>query len=83
MFGDESEYARLCESHPDFLTFKIAQLRPDLKQKVVAIRNSSKHIRLAQELAAAHYSKALATIQDDWKRCKPAEFRLGGSRSLR
>ncbi len=83
MFEDEREYVRLCESHPDFLTFKIAQLRPDLKQKVVAIRNSSKHIRLAQELAAAHYSKALATIQDDWKRCKPAEFRLGGSRSLR
>jgi len=83
MFGDESEYARLSESHPDFLTFRIASLRPDLKRKVIGIRSSSKHIRLAQELAAAHYSKALATIQDDWKRCKPAEFRLGGSRSLR
>jgi hypothetical protein len=83
MFEDDREYARLSESHPDFLTFKIAQLRPDLKRKVVVIRNSSKHLRLAQELAAAHYSKALATIQDDWKRCKPPEFRLGGSRSRR
>jgi hypothetical protein len=80
---DEGEYARLSESHLDFLTFKIAQHRPDLKQKIVVIRSSSKHIRLAQELAAAHYSKALATIQDDWKRCKPPEFRLGGGRSRR
>jgi hypothetical protein len=79
MSGEEREYARLSGSHPDFLTFRIAQLRPDLKQKVVVIRSSSKHIRLAQELAAAHYGKAVATIQDDWKRCKPPEFKLDRS----
>lgn len=76
----EGEYARLSGSHPDFLTFRIADLRPDLKQKVVEIRSSSKHIRLAQELAAAHHSKSVATIQDDWKRYKPVEFKLGRSR---
>ena len=76
----EREYALLSESHPDFLTFRIAEVRPDLKQKVVEIRSSSRPIRLAQELAAAHYGKALATIQDDWKRCKPAEFKLARGR---
>ena len=75
MFEDESEYNRLREIYPSFLTFRIAGNRPDLKAKILAIQGSTRHVRLAQELAGAHYGRQLATIQDDWKDFKPAEFR--------
>jgi len=75
MFEDESEYGRLRAQYPRFLTFKIAETRPDLKLKVLSIRGSARHIRLAQELAAAQHGRQLSTIQDDWKRHKPAGFR--------
>jgi hypothetical protein len=75
MFEDESEYNRLRNQFPDLLTFKTAEQRPDLKQKVLAIRTSTRHVRLAQEIAAAHHGRQLSTIQDDWKDHKPPEFR--------
>jgi hypothetical protein len=75
MFEDESEYNRLRAQHPDFLTFKIAERRPDLKTKVLAIQGSTRHIRLAQELAAAHHGRQLSTIRDDWKDFKPKQFK--------
>jgi hypothetical protein len=75
MFEDESEYSRLRAVYPDFATFKIVEQRPDLKTKVLAIQGSTRHIRLAQELAAAHHGRQLSTIQDDWKRHKPVEFK--------
>jgi len=75
MFEDESEYGRLRVLYPDFVTFKIADQRPDLKTKVLAGQGSTRHIRLAQELAAAHHGRQLSTIQDDWKRHKPVEFK--------
>jgi hypothetical protein len=75
MLEDESEYSRLREVYPDFLSFKIAEHRPDLKLKILAIRGSIRHIRLAQELASAHHGRQLSTIQDDWKDFKPPEFR--------
>jgi hypothetical protein len=77
MFEDEAEYNRLRDLYPSYLTFQIADSRADLKRKVLAIRASTQHIRLAQELAGAHHSRQLATIQDDWKDHKPAEFRRG------
>jgi hypothetical protein len=75
MFEDESEYQRLRSQHPGFLSFNVADARPDLKRKILAIQGSPKHIRLAQEIAAAHHGCAVATIQDDWKDYKPPEFR--------
>jgi hypothetical protein len=75
MFEDEAEYSNLYERYPDFLAFRIAAQRPDLKQKILAIRGSVRHIRLAQELAAAHHGRELSTIQEDWKNHKPPEFR--------
>lgn len=75
MFEDEPEYNRLRDQYSDFLTFKITDGRPDLKLKVLAIRASVQHIRLAQELAAAHHGRKLNTIRDDWKRHKPSHFR--------
>jgi hypothetical protein len=75
MFEDESEYIRLRDLYPGFLTFEIAERRPDLKTKVLAIQGSTRHIRLAQELAGAHHGRELSTIQDDWKDFKPPEFR--------
>jgi hypothetical protein len=75
LFDDESEYAHLLAQYPGFLTFKVADGRPDLKMKVLAIQGSARHIRLAQELAAAQHGVSLATIQDDWKDYKPPEFR--------
>ena len=50
MFEDEAEYNRLRAQYTSFLTFTIADERPDLKLKVLAIRGSTRHIRLAQEL---------------------------------
>jgi hypothetical protein len=75
MMEDEAEYARLRANYPKYLAFEIADRRPDLKMKILNIRGSSRHIRLAQELAAAHHGRELWTIKDDWKRSKPQEFR--------
>jgi hypothetical protein len=75
MFEDESEYNKLRAQNPTFISFQIAEQRPDLKRKILAIQGSTRHIMLAQELAAAHYGRQLSTIQDDWKDHKPAEFR--------
>jgi hypothetical protein len=75
MFEDQSEYSRLRAMYPDFLTFKIAEQRHDLKTKVLAIQSSTRHVRLAQELAGAHHGRELSTIQDDWKDFKPIEFK--------
>jgi hypothetical protein len=75
MFEDESEYQRLRDHYSEFLTFQIADRRPDLRMKVLAIRSSSRHIRLAQELAAAHYGRSFSTIEDDWKDHKPPKFK--------
>jgi len=75
MFEDEKEYDKLRIQHPGFLAFKVADQRPDLKLKILAIRASVRHIRLAQELAAGHYGKSLWTIQDDWKDFKPEGFK--------
>jgi hypothetical protein len=75
MFEDETEYNKLRARNPNFLAFKIAEGRPDLKVKMLAIRGSTRHIRLAQELAAAHHGREVSTIQKDWKNFKPAEFR--------
>jgi len=75
MFEDEQEYVKLRAQYPNFLGFKVADQRSDLKLKILGISGSTRHIRLAQELAGAHHGKALSTIQDDWKRYKPAEFK--------
>jgi hypothetical protein len=75
MFEDEKEYDRLRGLYPEFITFKIAEARPDLRAKILSIRGSARHIRLAQELAAAHHGRELSTIQTDWKKFKPEAFR--------
>ena len=74
MFG-ESDYERLAKENPRFLTVRVADKRPDLREKVIYIQGSRRHILLAQELAAAKHGKTLSTIQTDWKHHKPPEFR--------
>jgi hypothetical protein len=74
MFG-ESDYERLAKENPRFLTVRVADKRPDLMEKVIYIQDSRRHIRLAQELAAANHGRELSTIQTDWKNHKPREFR--------
>jgi hypothetical protein len=78
MLEEESEYNSLRARYSDFLTFKIAERRPDLKTKILAIQSSTRHLRLAQQLAAAHHGRELSTIKDDWKRQKPTEFKRRG-----
>jgi hypothetical protein len=75
MLEYESEYNSLRGQYPDFLVFTVAETRPDLRTKILAIQGSTRHVRLAQELAAAYHGKSFATIHDDWKDHKPAEFR--------
>ncbi len=74
MYG-ESDYSRLEELYSDFLSFKLAKRQPDLRTKLVYLQSHREHIRLAQELAAAHHGKQWATIQTDWKKNKPNKFR--------
>jgi hypothetical protein len=74
MFG-ESDYERLARENSGFFTFKVSHKRPDLSIKVVSVQLHQRHIRLAQELAAAHHGRALSTIQTDWKKHKPKHYR--------
>ncbi len=74
MFGEQN-YDELKTKHPGFLTFGIADQRNDLKLKLVNLQEHRQHIRLAQELAASCHGKQRSTIEKDWKRYKPIEFR--------
>jgi hypothetical protein len=76
MFEDEAEYKVLQKGYPDFLTFRIAENRPDLRMKVRCIRGSVRHIRLAQELAGAHFGLSWQTIAGVWKHHKPTQYKL-------
>ena len=71
----ESEYERLARKNPRFLTFRVADKHGELKEKVINVQAHRRHIRLAQELAAAYHRKQFSTIQTDWKKHKPKEFR--------
>jgi len=75
MTGEESAYAALRSEYPHFLTFKTARKQPGLKEKVLNIQLSRRHIRLAQEIAAVYSGVALSTVKDDWKYHKPAKYR--------
>ena len=75
MLEDEAEYSLLQRRYPGYLTFKIAQDRPDLKMKIMNIRGSVRHFRLAQELAAAHHGLSWETIADAWKKHKPPRYK--------
>ena len=61
--------------YPHFLAFQIAEERGDLRRKLMALQGSPRHIRLAQELAAAHHGKALSTILHDWSHHKTQSSR--------
>ena len=73
MYG-EASYEELKEHHPDFLTFKVSEQRSDLKLKLVNIQRSTRHIRLAQELAAHYHGIVFETMKSDWKHHKPENF---------
>jgi hypothetical protein len=75
MTGVESDYEALRKENPHFLTFKVASRFTDLKTKVLNVQDHRRHIRLAQELAAANHGRKLTTVQTDWKRHKPDKYR--------
>jgi len=75
MLEDEQEYDLLQTRYPGNLCFQIAEARPDLKKKILFIRGSARHIRLSQELAAAHYGLSLETMKAAWKRQKPVQYK--------
>jgi hypothetical protein len=76
MTPSQSDYEALRKEHPNFLTFKICDRHPELKEKVLYLEPQPRGPRrLAQELAAAHYGRKLSTIQADWKKHKPAKYR--------
>ncbi len=70
MTGSETDYTQLRSENPHFLTFRIAAKHPELKEKVLNLQDHTRYIRLAQELSAAHYGRALSTVQTDWKKRK-------------
>ncbi len=71
----ESDLERLAKKNPRFLAFRVANKRDDLREKMVNIQAHRRHIRLAQELTAGYYGKRLSTIQTDWKKNKPKQYR--------
>ena len=75
MWYTDSDYARLAKAHPDFLTFKTATKSDDLRRKVQYVKDSRRHIRLAQEIVALETGRSLNTIQIDWKKHKPQAFK--------
>jgi hypothetical protein len=71
-----SDYESLAKEHPEFLVFHICENHKDLRQRAIYDDEfSRRHIRLAQDLAARFHGVSLSTIQTDWKKDKPAEFR--------
>jgi len=73
-----ADYLDLRPKFGDFITFEVTEKHPALKDKLLHFQDHSRrHYRFAQEIAAAHHGRKLATIQTDWKRFKPAEFRTG------
>ena len=78
MYG-ESDYQRLNQENPSFLTFEVAAKRADLKIKVLNLLDHQQYYRLAFELAAAHHDKQPSTLKTDWKKHKPKEFRRKSS----
>jgi len=75
IFGP-GDYIDLRPKFPDFVTFEMTEKHPELKEKLVHFQDHSRrYFRFAQEIAAAYHGRKLATIQTDWKRFKPAEFK--------
>jgi hypothetical protein len=75
----ESDYDELKRKYSKFITFKMAAIRGDLKEKVLNLQDHRRHYRLAQELAAAYHGRAPSTLQTDWKKHKPKKFRRTSS----
>ena len=75
MTGSETDYEELRNENPHFLTFAIVRKHPELKEKVLNLQSHTRHIRLAQELAAARHERELSTVQKDWKNNKTPEYR--------
>jgi hypothetical protein len=72
------DYLDLRPKFADFVTFEVTERHPALKDKLLHIQDHSRrHYRLAQEIAGAYHGRKLTTIQTDWKRFKPAEFKIG------
>jgi hypothetical protein len=74
------DYLDLRPKFEGFITFEVTEKHPALKDKLLHFQDHSRrHYRFAQEIAAAHHGRKLATIQTDWKRFKPAEFKTGSA----
>jgi len=72
---NESCYPALQKKHSNYLCFKIAAGRKDLRTKLENLQDHHRHIRLAQELAGAYHGRTLSTVQTDWRDHKPPGYR--------
>jgi hypothetical protein len=73
--NSEADYHRLTKRFPKFLCFRIARKQESLRTKLENIQGHRQHIRLAQEMTAAYHGKTFSTIETDWKKHKPREFK--------
>ena len=73
--SSEEDYHNLQRNHRNFLCFQIARRFAPLKEKLIDLQLHRRHIRLAQELVAAHAGRQLSTVQKDWKTQKPTSFK--------
>ena len=70
-----AHYEKLRKQHPNFLSFRIADRVPDLKERVSNLQDHRGLVNLALDLAASHHNRQLSTIRTDWKKHKPSKFR--------
>jgi hypothetical protein len=73
---NDEDLQKVARKHPRYLTFRITREHSDLKDKVINIQDSRRHIRLAQELTGRKYGLKLATVQTYWKKDKPPKYRV-------
>lgn len=77
---DCGDIDKLYREYPSYETLKIADEHWSIAKKLEALPDRKRPISLALDIAVLKFGKARPTIETDWKRHKPTEFRQSRSR---
>lgn len=77
---DCGDIDKLRREYPRYETLEIADGHWYIAKKLEALPDRKRPISLALDIAVLKFGKARPTIETDWKRHKPAEFRQSRSR---
>jgi hypothetical protein len=78
--ADCGDLDKLHREYPGYDSLRIADEHWFLRKKLEALPDRKRPISLALDIAALKFGKARPTIETDWKKHKPAEFRQGRPR---